>query len=55
MEKNSIETNLQGETLIQEKNKRTINPSAIGIHEISAVNKEKAVKKIMEKMKRGKK
>lgn len=52
MEKNSIETHLQSDTVIHEKNKNTINPSTIGIHPISPINQEKAVKKIMEKMRK---
>ena len=52
MEKNSIETRLTSDTLIHEKNQNTINPSTIGIHPISPINREKAVKKIMEKMRK---
>ncbi|MDD2693762.1 MAG: hypothetical protein PHY14_02420 [Candidatus Gracilibacteria bacterium] len=56
MEKNPIKTNIQIGTIIREKNKTAINPSTIGIHEVSPTNRKKAVEQLekeMEKRKRG--
>lgn len=55
MEKYTIETHLEADTKIQEKSKSQINPSTIGIHPISTINKEKAKKKMLQKQKKAKK